>query len=242
MRTVLPRIGTMAALALLSACSLVLDTDRHRSDVVPIEATEFCGELADIACTGLRDCCPQPGLDFDACTRRASSDCASDFGVLGLDPRTGYDSGLAGLALAEARGLVAACDPAIETWSSSPLGIQRVLTGTIPFGETCDPNFLDVANLFACADDGVCTQMGTAADPDWACAPATAEGEECTYDAVCEPGLRCSAAVQFVTTGTCQPLKANGQPCGRNSECETLSCETTCRDATNEEAYCGADG
>lgn len=241
MRASFVRTCGVAALTFLSACSLVLDTDRHRSNVVPIDATEFCAELADIACTGLRDCCPQPALDFDACTRTAATDCASDFGALGLDPRTGYDPGRAGLSLAEARGFVAACDPAIETWTSSPLGFQRILAGTIPFGDTCDPNFLDVANVFACADDGVCTQMGTVANPDWQCAPPTSLGDECTYDGVCEPGLRCSAAFQFVTTGTCQPLKANGQPCGRNSECETFVCDTVCRDATNEQAYCGTD-
>ena len=131
------------------------------------------------------------------------------------------------------------CDPGIETWSNSPLGFQRSLAGSIPLGEPCDPNILDLPNLFACEDDGLCTQRGTAAEPDWRCTPSAPLAAECTYDAGCEPGLRCSAAFQFVTTGTCQPLKANGQPCVRASECATHVCDTTCRDATNEEAYCG---
>jgi len=235
----LSRTSGVLAVVLVSACSLVLDTDRHRSGVVPVAATEFCAQLSDTACMGLRDCCPQPGVDFAMCLRTVATECASDFGALGLDPRTGYDPGQAGLALAEARELVGGCDPGIETWSSSPTGFQRVLTGTIPFGDACDPNFLDVPNLFACADNGVCSQMGNAANPDWVCAPPTALDGECTYDAVCEPGLRCSAAFQFITTGTCQSLKGIGQPCVRASECETFVCDTTCRDATNEEAYCG---
>jgi len=232
-------LGVLGALAGLTACTIVLDTDRHRSDVVPIAATDFCAELADIACTGRRDCCPQPDLDFDMCLRGVATDCAADYGAYALDQRTGYDPGQAGLALAEARELVAACDPGVETWTLSPLGFQRSLAGSIPLGEPCDPNPFDVPNLFACLDDGVCTQMGTAANPNWVCAPPTALGGECTYDGMCEPGLRCSTAVQLIVAGTCQPLKPTGEACGRASECETFVCDTTCRDATNEEAYCG---
>ena len=241
MRTMfhLARTCGLLAVPLLAACTIVLDTDRHRSDVVPIDATDFCAELSDIACTGRRDCCPQPDVDFDVCLRMVASDCAMNYGAYALDQRTGYDPGQAGLALADARELVAACDPGIETWMLSPLGFQRVLAGTIPLGETCDPNILDFPTLFACEDDGVCTQMGNAANPNWVCAPPAALGGECTFDGMCEPGLRCSAPFQLITTGTCQPPKPNGEACGRASECETFVCDTTCRDATNDEAYCG---
>lgn len=235
----LARACGLLAVSWLAACSIVLDTDRHRSGVVPIAATEFCAEFADIACTALRDCCPEPSLDLEGCVSTATAECATEFGALAIDPRTGYDAGQAGLALAEARELVVACDPGIETWSNAPGGFQRILAGTIPFGEPCDPNVLDVPNLFACADDGVCTQMGSAVEPDWRCAPPTPQDGECTFDAQCAPGLRCSAAFQVVTSGTCQPLKANGLACVRNSECATHLCDVTCRDATNDEAYCG---
>lgn len=229
----------LAALLAASACTLVLDADRHQSDAVPVAATEFCAELAALACGAVRDCCNQPALDVDMCIRNASIECANDLGALAIDPRTGYDPGLAGLALAEARALASTCDPAFETWRLSPLGVQRALAGTIPVGEPCDPNFLDVPNLFACEGDAVCTQMGTVANPMWVCAPSIPLDGECSLDALCEPGLRCSAPIQLLNTGTCLPLKELGEPCGRGSECVTNVCDTTCRDATVDEAYCG---
>ena len=102
----------------VSACSLVLDSDRHRSDAVPVPATQFCAEISSVACGGLRDCCGQSDLDFDACVREGSVACAGDFGTLGIDPRTGDSDARAGLALAEGRALVAACDPALNAWTN----------------------------------------------------------------------------------------------------------------------------
>jgi hypothetical protein len=91
MRTMfhLARTCGLLAFALLAACTIVLDTDRHRSDVVPIDATDFCAELADIACTGRRDCCPQPDVDFDVCLRMVASDCAMNYGGLRARPAHG---------------------------------------------------------------------------------------------------------------------------------------------------------
>lgn len=240
------RASLLLAIPLVSACSLVLDTDRHRGDAVPVAADDFCAEFADLACTGERDCCASTSRDFDACTRQVSEECVGNFGQFVLDPRTGYDARQAGEALAEARALVETCDPAIQMWLAfppRPLTFPRVLTGTVPIGAACEEgSLLDLPGYFSCEEDGICTQLGTVANPDWACARPMPQGGECMHDGVCEPGLRCTAPVPFFSTGTCEERKANGESCARDTECVTYVCETVCRDATNEEAYCGTGG
>ena len=238
------RAGVLASIPFIAACSLVLDTDRHRSDSVPVAASDFCAEFADLACTGERDCCSASTRDFDTCTRQVSSECVGNFGRYVLDPRTGYDARQAGVALAEARELVAACDPAIQMWlvfPPKPPTFPRVLTGTIPIGDACEESrLLDLPSFFTCEEDGICTQLGTVANPDWAFVRPAAQGDECNYDGVCEPGLQCTASIPFLTTGTCEERKPTGEPCARDAECITYLCNTVCRDATNEEAFCAA--
>lgn len=226
-------LALVAALA-APACTLVLDSDRHQSDVVPVPATQFCAQLAAMGCASVRDCCMRPDLDLASCTQAVAVECANDFGALGIDPRTGYDDVQAGFALAEARELAATCDPALYAWINAPTGFRSALAGTVPYGGSCDPTLMDTTPLLSCADDGVCTLMGT----EWFCNPPVPRGEECSFDGACEPGLRCTALVQFIGTGSCQPLKAVGADCTRDSECETYLCDTTCRDATVVEAYC----
>lgn len=235
----LARTCGLGALSLLAACSIVLDTDRHRSDVVPIAATEFCAELAEISCSALQDCCADPAIDFQGCIDIVGPQCAQSFGALGINPRTGYDPAVAGLALGEARRLAAECAPSFEAWSNSPQGLQRILTGTVPLGEPCEPLVANLPNVFTCADDGVCTQLGNLLDPDWRCVPLSPQGGPCTVDFGCEPGLRCTVDIQFYTLpGTCEPLKPNGELCGRDTECESYYCDSTCRAPTVDTAYC----
>lgn len=225
----------VALLALTSAsCSLVLDSDRHRSDAQPVAATDFCAELSRIVCAGRRDCCTLPNEDFDACVTDRAIDCADSFGELAIDPRTGYDEATAGLALAEGRRLLASCDPALYAWGTALTGFRRAAAGTVPYGGSCEPGLFDAAALVSCADDGVCVRT----DGIWVCVEPIPEGESCTFDAACMPGLRCSTLAQFVLEGACLPLKEEGQACGRHTECASNICEVMCREATVEEAYC----
>jgi hypothetical protein len=123
---------------------------------------------------------------------------------------------------------------------------DRLIKGPIGKGETCsvttDCNTLDglkciiksgkeygvcevpreVGGGFSCKKaEEVCAE-GFYCDGT-NCLAQKEEGDECEFDAECEPSLRCDIP-SGETTGTCVNRKKNGSDCSTNEECQSHLC------------------
>jgi hypothetical protein len=79
-------------------------------------------------------------------------------------------------------------------------------------GEPCD------AQAMVCEEGAFCDGEN--------CLVTKSEGDECSYDAMCEDGTRCVIEID-ATEGTCEPKLANRDSCTADSECASGICLTS---------------
>lgn len=240
------RASVLAIALLLCACSLVNDPSAHQSGPEPVQATEFCHELAELFCFAQPHCCstaPEPTEEeLTACVESASADCAANgLSSLLVDSRTGYDPMIAGQVLAEGRALVDACSTDILAWYTERSGFQRALTGTVAGGGACTPmdrpiGEFDTAALFSC--EGESRACVFVSDSTWSCLDRQPEGGECILYWDCEDGMRCEP--RPLQRGLCRPRLEDGMPCSSSVDCQSLFCDITCRTPMQDEVYCQA--
>lgn len=235
--------ASLLAFALLAGCSIVNAPGEHRAGggdagLAPLPGTEFCEAYAELSCHGYLDCCPSAAMvPIDECVVRAANRCASDFGALVVDRRTGYDDDAAARAIAEGRALVDACSLELADWGVRRTGFQSVLQGTVDGGDRCDqpspPRLEDFAPLFSCNDiDQACVLAGSV----WTCSARRAASEPCLLTWDCQDGLYCTSLI----AGTCQPRQDVGAACSANDACESLACrDGMCVERTATTVYCG---
>jgi len=235
---------------LLTGCTLVNAPSDHAAE--PVEANEFCSELTSILCDGVISCCSTAAtIPRDECVRRVNPFCASNYGPLISDSRTGYDAEEAGFRLATMRQMVAECSTAVLANLSSDDGLLALLTGTVGERGTCDPTiterpddgFFDAPRFLACRSGLECTY---ALDTmDWRCLPPVANGAPCSVAAVCEPGTICVPVSD--TEARCMDRFADGAACTAGGACESYLCgacdmmgnNCTCLpDDTRDQVYC----
>ncbi len=238
----LPSTVLVAALSLLSsACSLVLDTDRHQGqEAIPPE--RICERLARVTCEAHERCCAaEPSFNVETCVQNGAVECANDLGTIALDPRVGYDAAAAGQVLAEAEQLALDCDPTFDVYITSEEATGQVVPGTLQPGEAC-PTLLQgqTAGLFVCQGDDICLPddranlFGT-----WSCVERVPLGSPCQLDDECQVEDRCSVLLQGGNNGRCEPRKVNGRSCLRDAKCVSAVCDGVCVSPTVEQAYCG---
>jgi hypothetical protein len=227
----------------LPGCLLVNPPSAHMQGggLTPVPATQFCAEMARVACTGYLSCCDTATLDMPTCVSSIQSNCAMGFGPIIIDPRTGYSETVAAEVLAEGEALVADCSIDIVAWYSARMGLQRVLQGTVPGGGVCSMSASDVPAYFSCSDlDQGCIGSGM----NFACRDRLATGMPCFVAPDCVETDYCMGGAPILGfPGRCAPREAIGAPCGADGDCSTYLCTPmaprTCAALDQQSAYCG---
>ncbi len=225
-----------AALALLSACSLVNDPADHQA-LSPVPVEEICTEFATVVCEAHLACCSTATVAFQDCYSSWLSGCTNQIGSLAIDPRTGYDPRVAAEVLAEGRAFADACDTGVMAWIEARSGFSRVLTGTVGGGGDCSP-LTDLASHFSCMDlQQACLAAGFNGA---ACQDRHPVGDDCAGNYDCAEGLYCKGD-GFLVAGMCAERLAENQPCEDNSSCQSLVCDgdtKLCVIPTVDSVYC----
>ena len=101
--------------------------------------------------------------------------------------------------------------------------------------ETCEPkdwgaegDSCFIYNLPVC-DPGLGCEIedvGTGAPGSFeaSCVPQQPQGGPCTWANECQADLFCDTEIEFETTGTCEERLELGEPCHRNTECQSFTC------------------
>jgi hypothetical protein len=123
---------------------------------------------------------------------------------------------------------------------------SRLIAGPYEEGESCgEPNDCDTVRGYTCVIKAG-EETGTCQEPQFQgkgepcdalamvceegaycdgenCLVTKAEGQRCTYDAMCEDGTRCVIPVD-ATEGVCEPKLANRVDCTADAECASGIC------------------
>lgn len=249
-------------LAMLCACSVVFDTDRHRgnerdasidvqADVpdarLTIEDTELCQALAEPYCEAKERCCPSlpSGFTFAECVRVFNLECNRTLGAWVLMPELGYD-GEAVLDLHRELVRIAGECGTVEMGALFNGPVLDIFAGSVPPGGVCSPretpeggtNYLP---LVSCAGESVCRFNGFGSD--YTCGERKADGEVCLAYIECDTGLGCYP--EGVVDFQCRPRATLGERCVLSGDCTTEYCAPgdagfgTCANATVTDVYCG---
>ncbi len=225
----------------VGGCTLALDVDDHTGvpTIGPVEASDYCEVLSQIVCEANQRCCERAlrAPSVAACQEVVRPGCIEGLGEVLVDARVGYDAAQVGIVFAEGVALAEACSTELAQWADSPDGLARGFQGTLAIGDVCTPNAIDdFAAFFSCRDAACVPESLTT----WTCAPQVAFGGDCVLDTDCAAGLFCEreGLVQF--EGTCQPLRADDQPCNRDEQCASTVCNPggACARLDQTNLYC----
>lgn len=208
-----------------------------------VPAEQFCAELADVLCSGARECCAAVAGDdsfFEGCVARRLAVCEIDYAAIVTSEPAGYDAEAAHAVLEEGRALTSACGTRVLPWLFERDGLLSALKGTRQPGEDCTPgNDEDIGAYFSCMGEGfACLPVE---ETRFVCSGLAASGLPCRVDSDCMTGLRCDRA-DPESIPTCQQRLPAGSPCDRGAQCANLLClgDSTmqCADVGSEALYC----
>lgn len=211
--------------------------------VPPMEtAYEACEAFERLLCLGDVLCCDQDSIfgvsgDTSVCSEErlsmvGGSPVWCEFYLEGraVDGTIRYDQTIARAQYREVRRQLTTCG---RTTVWTLFEKRSFLEGTLPEGAECFGDPFELSDE-ACEPGLHCRSYVT----EGRCEPMAVEGEICSNEEDCGPGLFCNPNVSG-SQKRCSPKQAVGGSCDRDWGCDSYSCEGgRCEPMTNARSWC----